>query len=67
MHSQNMPTFTHQKTFLDILFCLFLKSSKLFSVSLNVLREIYAIYILLYTRYLSTLSQENEAQSCAKN
>ena len=34
VHFQNTHTFTYQKTLLHILFCLFLKSSKAFSVSL---------------------------------
>ena len=34
IHFQNIPTFTCQKTLLNTFFCLFLKSSKAFSVSL---------------------------------
>ena len=34
MHFQNITTFTYQKSLLDILFCLCLKSSKAVSVSL---------------------------------
>ena len=36
IHFQNFYTFTHQKTLLHTLFCLFLKSSKAITVSLNV-------------------------------
>ena len=36
IHCQNIYTFTYQKTFLHTPFCLFLKSSKDFSISLNV-------------------------------
>ena len=35
IHFQNIHTFTYQKSLLHTLFCLFLKSSKAFSVSLN--------------------------------
>ena len=37
IHSQNIHTFTHQKTLLHTVFCLFLKSLKFFSVSLMLL------------------------------
>ena len=39
MHFQNIHTFTYQKTLLHTLFCLFLKSSKAFCVSLKQLRD----------------------------
>ena len=35
IHCQNIYTFTYQKTLIHTLFCLFLKSFKAFSVSLN--------------------------------
>ena len=35
IYFQNLHTFTHQKTLLHTLFCLFLNSSKVFSVSLT--------------------------------
>ena len=35
MHFQNIHSFTYQETLIHALFCLFLKSSKIFSVSLN--------------------------------
>ena len=37
IHFQNIHTFTYQKTLLHALFCMFLKSSKAFSVSLSVM------------------------------
>ena len=36
MHFQNIHTFTYQTTLLHTLFCLFLKLSKAFSVSLKI-------------------------------
>ena len=43
---QNMHSFTYQETLIHTLFCLFLKSSKIFSVSLNK-KQSYKIAKLL--------------------
>ena len=48
VHFQNIHTFTYQKTLLHTLFCLFLKPSKAFSVSLRM-RNFQEI-ILTWTR-----------------
>ena len=40
IHFKNIHTFTYQKILLHIIFCLFLKSSKAFSVSLSFLSKL---------------------------
>ena len=48
IHFQNVLTFTYQKALLHTLFCLFLKSSKAFSVSLSDTYYKHIVYIIIY-------------------
>ena len=59
VHFRYMHTFTYQKTLLQILFCLFLKSSKAFSVSLNKMpirqRNTLSLKFVSYSRGSQTI------------
>ena len=46
IHFENIHTFTYQKTLLHLIFCLFLKSLKAFSVSLSIVQsDFYQIWV----------------------
>ena len=52
IHFHNIHTFIYQKTLLHTQFCLFLKSSKAFSVSLKWVQKIDFYYVLFANKFL---------------